>query len=111
MNFSRIHRRLPLVLTAAATLTAGVVGCASSTDTAASNGASNGASTGGEARLASGPVNTVCPIGGHEVNPEIGTVMFQGKEVAFCCEGCLEAWPEMSDDDRSEALASVMQTY
>lgn len=79
-------------------------GCASSTDGASASG--------DQVVLASaGPVNTMCPIGGHDVNASIGTVVHKGQEVAFCCEGCLEGWEDMSDADRDEAVASVVSAY
>ncbi len=50
-----------------------------------------------------GPVNSMCPIGGEEIDPEGGTVEFNGQEVGFCCakcEGKFKAW----DDGKKEAF-------
>jgi YHS domain-containing protein len=34
------------------------------------------------------PWNKVCPVAGHEVDPEVKTVSYEGKDYGFCCEGC-----------------------
>ena len=34
------------------------------------------------------PWNAVCPVMGEEVDPEVGTVMYEGKAYGFCCKGC-----------------------
>jgi YHS domain-containing protein len=34
------------------------------------------------------PWNKVCPIKGEEVDPEAGTVEYNGKLYGFCCPGC-----------------------
>lgn len=55
------------------------------------------------------PVNAVCPVGGHEIDPGTElTHVHDGKTVGFCCEGCHEAWPEMTIAERDEALAAVL---
>lgn len=32
--------------------------------------------------------NKVCPVKGEEVDPEVGTVEYNGKQYGFCCPGC-----------------------
>ena len=32
--------------------------------------------------------NKVCPVKGNEVNVEVGTVEYNGKNYGFCCPGC-----------------------
>ncbi len=34
------------------------------------------------------PWNKVCPVKGGEVDPEVGTVEYNGKAYGFCCPGC-----------------------
>ncbi len=34
------------------------------------------------------PWNAVCPVMGEEVDPEVGTVTYEGKAYGFCCKGC-----------------------
>ncbi len=50
--------------------------------------------------------NTVCPIMGHEVTDDGGRVKFDGKTVGFCCNGCIEKWEALSDEDKAAKLAS-----
>lgn len=33
------------------------------------------------------PVNTICPIGGHDADATL-TSSYKGKTIAFCCDGC-----------------------
>lgn len=54
------------------------------------------------------PFNTVCPVSGEEVDPEI-TYKYDGKTYALCCKSCLKKFkndPEkyiskLSDDGKS----------
>lgn len=34
--------------------------------------------------------NTVCPVMGDEVDPEVKTVPYNGKVYGFCCKGCIK---------------------
>jgi YHS domain-containing protein len=34
------------------------------------------------------PWNTVCPVMGNKIDPEVATVEYKGKNYGFCCEGC-----------------------
>lgn len=34
--------------------------------------------------------NTVCPVMGDEVDPEVKTVTYNGKVYGFCCKGCIK---------------------
>lgn len=43
---------------------------------------------GDDSSTVSKPWNTVCPVMGEEVDPEVGTVMYEGKAYGFCCKGC-----------------------
>ncbi len=38
--------------------------------------------------------NKVCPIQGGDVDPEVETVSYDGKEYGFCCPGCDEKFNE-----------------
>ena len=55
----------------------------------------------------SGPVNTHCPIMGHEVGEDGGSTTWNGQTVAFCCEDCLPKWNELSADDKAAKLADA----
>ena len=50
--------------------------------------------------------NTVCPIMGDAVNEELTTI-WNGKTIGFCCAECLPEWNKLSDDEKSEKLASA----
>lgn len=56
------------------------------------------------------PVNTICPIGKHEITEAGGTHRFDDQVVGFCCEGCYDAWPAMSRAERAAKLAAVTPT-
>jgi YHS domain-containing protein len=32
--------------------------------------------------------NKVCPVKGEEIDPEVATVEYNGKQYGFCCPGC-----------------------
>lgn len=50
--------------------------------------------------------NTVCPIMGGDVNEEL-TTNWNGKTIGFCCKECLPEWDKLSDDEKSDKLASA----
>ena len=52
-------------------------------------------------------VNTVCPIMGGKVDPDIETAQFKGQTVGFCCEGCDEKWNKLTDDEKDQKLAEA----
>ncbi len=46
------------------------------------------------------PVNPNCPMMvDHEVDPEV-TVDWNGHTVAFCCEGCIDDWNDMTEEQQ-----------
>lgn len=47
-----------------------------------------------EEKVAVKPWNTVCPIRGGEVDPEVGTFEYNGKAYGFCCGGCDKKFPK-----------------
>lgn len=53
------------------------------------------------------PVNTVCPIMGGEVQPDGGSVVWNGTTIAFCCEGCAPKWVKLSDEGKAAKLAAA----
>ncbi|MEO0511566.1 MAG: hypothetical protein AAF108_01540 [Planctomycetota bacterium] len=84
-------------------LAGSLVGCSSSDgDGSVYAGASN--ETPAATRLVSGqPVNGWCPIGNEPVGDAGGgTVMHNGKTVAFCCPGCREQWPLLTAAQKDE---------
>ena len=55
------------------------------------------------------PINTICPLGGHEVDAENPlTTTYKGYTIAFCCEGCAEAWPGEEETLKDEMLADLL---
>ena len=50
--------------------------------------------------------NTVCPIMGEDVNKEL-TTTWNGKTIGFCCAECLPEWDKLSDDEKTDKLASA----
>lgn len=52
------------------------------------------------------PVNTLCPIMGHEVTDDGGRVDFDGQTVGFCCPGCIDQWNALSAEEKAASLAS-----
>ncbi|MEM7755530.1 MAG: hypothetical protein AAF297_07815 [Planctomycetota bacterium] len=56
------------------------------------------------------PINTICPLGGHEIPTEGAlTTVYEGYTVGFCCEGCAEAWPQETEESRQEMLAAMLE--
>lgn len=60
-------------------------------------------------QVTSVPVNTVCPIGGHEITEDAPMVTYKGTTIAFCCEGCYEGWQDMSVAERDEVLETTLE--
>ncbi|MBX3390634.1 MAG: hypothetical protein KF691_14400 [Phycisphaeraceae bacterium] len=56
----------------------------------------------------SAPVNTTCPIGGHDADPNL-TASYQGKTIAFCCDDCKQEFLGMNDKGKSEILAKATE--
>ena len=78
-------------------LTIGVAGCA--TDELASEAAS--------VETAPIIVNSTCPVMGSPVDPEVTTASYNGMAVGFCCEGCVDGWAAMADDEKDAFLAGL----
>ena len=49
--------------------------------------------------------NTVCPITGQPASPDV-TTEWDGKTVGFCCSDCLPEWETLSDEQKTDKLAS-----
>ncbi len=81
-------------LTALAASAVMLSGCASTSETEAASAK---------------PVNTICPIGGHEVPDNDLTATHNGYVVAFCCEGCADTWDGESQEGRDEILAAALK--
>ena len=64
-----------------------------------------GCATTDKADVSMGAVNDVCPISGRAVDPIAPTVEYQGKDVGFCCGGCVSPWDKMSDTEKDAFLA------
>ena len=51
-------------------------------------------------------VNTICPIMGEAVMEE-HTTTWNGKTIGFCCMECQPEWDKLSDDEKTDKLASA----
>jgi len=93
----RIFIPLTLLFTASV-----FVGCSQqqTADTAASD-------TTADATTTTVAINQNCPIMGSEVADDGGTYDWNGKTVGFCCPECIDAFAEMSDEEKTEALANA----
>lgn len=93
-GYCLLMTRLPFI--ALAVTGALLAGCASSskTDSAATASAE--------------PVNTVCPIGGHDVPNNELTAVHKGHVIAFCCEGCAASWALEDEAGKDEILAIAL---
>jgi hypothetical protein len=81
-----------------------IMGCSESGDSVVSN---NPETTG----AAPSPyVNSVCPIMGNEIEVDKvaaeSTRDWNGKKVAFCCPPCLEEWDDMTEEEKTKAIAN-----
>ncbi len=52
-------------------------------------------------------VNDHCPIMGSPVTDDGGRYDWNGKTVGFCCPECIDAFADMSDEDKATALAEA----
>ena len=54
--------------------------------------------------------NKYCPLmtdEGHEVDPAVPMVDYDGKKVGFCCPKCIPKFEKLSDEDKKKALAKA----
>ena len=51
--------------------------------------------------------NKNCPIMGHAVTADGGTLAWNGKTIGFCCEGCKPEFEKLSDEDKTAKLAEA----
>jgi hypothetical protein len=56
-------------------------------------------------------VNTRCPILGTAISPanvpESLTRIYKGQKVAFCCDGCPQAWDKLTDAEKDAKLKAA----
>ncbi len=57
--------------------------------------------------VAGTPINTICPIGKHEVYASAPRAAHKGQVIAFCCVDCLETWNKMNEAQRDALVASI----
>ena len=55
---------------------------------------------------ATSATNAVCPLMGTEADPAY-TVQFDGRDIALCCDTCVDEWNGMSDEARREFLVDL----
>jgi hypothetical protein len=51
--------------------------------------------------------NKNCPIMGHAVTADGGSVAWNGKTIGFCCEGCKPEFEKLSDEGKTTKLAEA----
>ncbi len=54
--------------------------------------------------------NKNCPIMGHAVTADGGSVKWNGKTIGFCCDGCKPEFEKLSDEDKTAKLAEADKT-
>ena len=52
-------------------------------------------------------VNMNCPIMGKPVKDDGGRTDWNGQTIGFCCPGCIDAWNELSEEDKTSHLAKA----
>lgn len=95
----------------AVVISAGLVGCETRRATTEQDQMAEralGGPTVGTRPASARPVNTICPIGGHEFQPEghdaALTRTHKGTVIGFCCDGCTSAWDSMAEAERDVVL-------
>lgn len=58
------------------------------------------------AAQSSAPINKLCPIGEHAIDPTL-TVAYQGKTIGFCCEDCRKEFQGMNESGKAGILAKA----
>lgn len=88
-----------------------IAGCARdttvSTDEVADPGTEATSETGSDIPEAIAADNENCPIMGHAVTADGGSVAWNGKTIGFCCEGCKPEFEKLSDEDKTAKLAEA----
>lgn len=56
------------------------------------------------------PVNSLCPIMGHQIAETGSTTTWKDQTIGFCCKACLPKWDDLSDDEKAAQLASPSKT-
>lgn len=88
-----------------------MAGCAGdttvSTDDVADTDSEATSETGSETPEAVSTDNSNCPIMGHAVTAEGGSIEWNGKTIGFCCEGCKPEFEKLSDEDKTAKLAEA----
>lgn len=54
------------------------------------------------------PENSTCPCMGGKVDGSTN-VEWNGKTIGFCCPPCIDEWNEMTDEERTAALAEASE--
>ena len=55
-----------------------------------------------------GVINTVCPLQGDPVTEGL-VVEYKGHMIGLCCDGCMTGWPDLTDAQKDEALATALK--
>ena len=51
-----------------------------------------------------GVINANCPISGNPVSADVRTLSFQGKEIGFCCAGCVGKFAKLTDAEKAAKI-------
>ncbi|RKY17213.1 MAG: hypothetical protein DRQ55_16340 [Planctomycetota bacterium] len=54
-----------------------------------------------------GAINANCPMMGKAINPAVATSDWNGKQVGFCCKGCIKKFAALSDDEKGAKLEAT----
>ncbi len=102
-NYSII--RFASLLASMAVLTLGLAACANSkTATADSTNTTKAA-----ANASMGVVNARCPMRPDCETPPTVVNEWNGKQVGFCCKGCIASWNKLDDATKAERLSKVVR--
>ena len=65
-------------------------------------------STAQPAEVEAGVINTICPLQGDPVTEGL-VVEYKGHMIGLCCDGCMTGWPDLTDAQKDEALATALK--
>ncbi len=65
----------------------------------------SGCSSTTKAKVSSGAINTLCPMSGIPINPEIPTADYAGHKIGFCSNRCEAVWNNWGKAKRDAFVA------
>ncbi len=91
-------KRSPLFLAAVGSLLMVLPACKNGETT-------DGSTTQPDTQPAMGVFNDTCPGSGRAVSADVETTSYKSGSIGFCSPACIEAWKEMSDEDKAAFVA------